>query len=50
MYGNGGHVTATMNIWKSNLTLEETLLDKGIIKILIRKPWHFIKLSTKLKP
>jgi hypothetical protein len=34
MYVNGGCVIAIVSIYKSNLTMEETLPDKGILKKL----------------
>jgi hypothetical protein len=37
VYVDGGRVIAVVNIYKSNLTMEETLLDKGILKSFIKK-------------
>ncbi len=37
VYVNGGCVIAIMTIQKSSLTMEETLLDKGILEKLTRK-------------
>jgi hypothetical protein len=53
MYVNGGCVITIVNIYKSNLIMEETFHDKGVIEILTRegnKACPFIQLSTKLKP
>ncbi len=32
VYVNGGRVITAVSIYKSNLTMEETFLDKGILK------------------
>ncbi len=32
MYVNGGRVIGVVSIWKSNLTMEETLPNKGILE------------------
>jgi hypothetical protein len=37
MYVNNGRVIAAMNILKSSLTMEETLLGKGILEKLTRE-------------
>jgi len=37
VYVNGGRVITAMNIWKSNLTMEETFLNKGILEKLTRE-------------
>ncbi len=37
MYVNSGHVIVTVNIYKSSLTMEEILFDKGIIEKVTRK-------------
>jgi hypothetical protein len=37
VYVNGGHVISAVSIYKSNLTMEETLPDKGILEKLTRK-------------
>ncbi len=37
MYVNDGHVIALVNIQKSSLTMEETLLNKGILKKLTKE-------------
>ncbi len=52
MYVNGGHVIATVNIQNSNLTMEETLPDKGILEKLTRegKNLTFYIIANKLKP
>ncbi len=52
MYVNGGHVIAAMNIYKSSLTMEETLPDKGILEKLTRerKSLAFYTTVNKLKP
>ncbi len=52
MYVNGGRVIAVVNIQKSSLTMEETLLDKGILKKLTRekKSLAFYTSVNKLKP
>jgi hypothetical protein len=36
VYVNGGRVIATMSIYKSSLTMEETFPDKGILEKLTR--------------
>ncbi len=52
MYVNNGCVITIMNIQKSNLTMEETLPDKGILKKLTRegKSLAFYIVANKLKP
>jgi hypothetical protein len=52
VYVNGGHVIAAMNIYKSSLTMEETLPDKGILEKLTRerKSLAFYTTVNKLKP
>jgi hypothetical protein len=37
MYVNSGHVVAVMNILKSSLIMEKTLLNKRILEKLIRE-------------
>ncbi len=52
MYVNGGRVITIMSIYKSNLTMEETLIDKGTLKTLTRKGKRlvFYIAINKLKP
>jgi hypothetical protein len=52
VFVNGGHVIATMNIYKSSLTMEETFPDKGILEKLTRerKSLTFYIAVNKLKP
>ncbi len=51
MYVNDGRVIAIMSIYKSNLTMEEILLDKGILKKLTRegKNLAFYTIVKKVK-
>jgi hypothetical protein len=37
VYVNNGHVIAAMSIYKSNLTMEETFFDKGILEKLTKE-------------
>jgi len=37
MYVNSGHVIAVVNIDNSNLIMEETFLNKGILEKMIRE-------------
>ncbi len=37
MYVNGGHVIVVVSTKKSSLTMEKTLLDKGIVEKLTRE-------------
>jgi hypothetical protein len=52
VYINGGHVIAAVSIQKSNLTMEETLTNKRILKELTRegKSLAFYTPTNKLKP
>ncbi len=52
MYVNDGHAIAVVSIWKSSLTMKETLLNKGILKKLTRdgKSLAFYIAANKLKP
>ncbi len=52
MYVNGGYVIAAVRIQKSNLIMEETLPDKGILEKLTkeRKNLAFYIAVNKLKP
>ncbi len=52
VYVNSGRVIAIMSIQKSNLTMEETLLDKGILEKLTKegKNLPFYMAANKLKP
>jgi hypothetical protein len=37
VYVNNGRVIAAMSIYKSNLTMEETFFDKGILEKLTKE-------------
>ncbi len=37
MYVSGGCVIAAVNIWKYSLSMEEILIDKGIIQKMTRE-------------
>jgi len=52
MYINGGHVISVVNIYKSNLTMDETFFDKRILEKLTRerKNLTFYTTVNKLKP
>jgi hypothetical protein len=52
MYVNSGHVIAVMSIYKSNHTMEESLIDQGILEKLTRKgkSLAFYTIANKLKP
>ncbi len=52
MHVNGGCVIAIVSIYKSNLIMEETLPDKGILEKLTRKGTSlaFYIAVNKLKP
>jgi len=52
VYVNGGRVIVVVNIYKSNLTMEETFPNKGILKKIIReeKSLAFHIGINKLKP
>ncbi len=52
VYVNDGRVIAVVRILKSNLTMEETLINKGMLEKLTRKGKSFLFYTTanKLKP
>jgi hypothetical protein len=52
VYVNGGRVIATVSIYKSSLTMEEILFNKGILEKLTkkRKNLAFYAAANKLKP
>jgi hypothetical protein len=52
VYVNDGHVIVDVSSYKSNLTMEETFLDEGILKKLTRerKNLTFYIVINKLKP
>jgi hypothetical protein len=52
VYVNDGYIIAVVSILKSNLTMEETLINKGILEKLTREGKNFVfyTVANKLKP